>query len=110
MLESGAANLSSQESLHACFQTSVTRGGFIPWELLCSFSHPLLLDDLCSAEAPKPIGDGCEGYGPFYVSIFGQEGHMVRLPMLWRHSCGLSQVQGLGELLIGRPREFLRAA
>ena len=30
---------------------------------------------------------------------------MVRLPVLWRHSCGFSQVQGLGELLIGRSRE-----
>ena len=109
MFVSCAANLSSQESLHACFKTSVTRGGFIPWEPLCSFTHPFL-DDLCSAEAPKPIGDGCEGYGPFYVSVFGQECHMVRLPVLWRHSCGFSQVQDLGELLIGRSREVFEGS
>ena len=35
---------------------------------------------------------------------------MVRLPVLWRHSCGFSQVQDLGELLIGRSREVFEGS
>ena len=35
---------------------------------------------------------------------------MVHLPMLWRHSGGFSQVQGLGELLIGRIREVFEGS
>ena len=35
---------------------------------------------------------------------------MVRLPVLWRHSCGFSQVQDLGELLIGRSGEVFEGS
>ena len=35
---------------------------------------------------------------------------MVHLPVLWRHSCGFSQVQGLGELLIGGLREVFEGS